>query len=82
MSGGVDREPLRDYFTRLIGGDREMLPADDASLVDEGILDSFGLSELTAFVQATYGVRVADEHISFDHLGTIAKIAAYVGSRR
>ena len=83
MSGGaVDREPLRAHFTALIGGRRELLPADEASLVDEGVLDSFGLAELVALVERAYGIKVPDADLSLATFESIDKIAAYVATRR
>lgn len=78
----VDREPLRAHFTALIGGDRALLPADDQSLVSEGILDSFGLAELVAVIEAEYGVRMPDEDISLRTLESIERIAAYIAAHR
>lgn len=80
--GGIDREPLRAHFARVIGGDRALLPADGVSLVDEGLLDSFGLAELVAVVEGAYGVRVPDEDISLSNFESIERIAAYVVARR
>jgi acyl carrier protein len=78
----VDREPLRAHFTALIGGRRELLPADDISLVDEGILDSFGLAELVTLVERAYGVKVPDKDLSLATFDSIDKISAYVAARR
>jgi len=78
----VDREPLRAHFTALIGGRRELLPTYDASLVDEGILDSFGLAELVTLVEQAYGVKVPDKDLSLATFDSIDKIAAYVAARR
>jgi len=78
----VDREPLRAHFTALIGGRRELLPTDDASLVDEGILDSFGLAELVTLVERSYGVKVPDKDLALATFDSIDKIAAYVAARR
>jgi len=82
VSGDVDREPLRAYFTAAIGGDRALLPADGESLVDEGILDSFGLAELMAFLETSYGVKVPDADLSLDTFASIDRIAAYVAAAR
>jgi len=82
VSASLDLEPLRDYLANLIGGDRKLLPSDEASLVEEGILDSFGLAELAAFLQSAYGCRVADQDLSFEHLGSVAQIARYIAQRR
>jgi hypothetical protein len=81
-AAAVDREPLRAHFTRAIGGDRALLPGDGVSLVDEGILDSFGLAELVAVIEAEYGVRVPDEDIALANFESIERIAAYVAARR
>lgn len=82
MSASFDLEPLRDYLANLIGGDRTLLPDDRASLVEEGILDSFGLADLAAFIERAYGCRVADQDLSFEHLGSVALIAKYIAQRR
>jgi acyl carrier protein len=78
----VDREPLRAHFTAVIGGRRDLLPADGVSLVDEGILDSFGLAELVSLVERVYGVKVPDADLSLATFDSIDKIAAYVTTRR
>lgn len=78
----VDREPLREHFARVIGGNRALLPPDGASLVDEGLLDSFGLAELVAVIEGAYGLRVPDEDIALARFESIERIAEYVAARR
>jgi acyl carrier protein len=67
---------------RKIGGARNLLPADDASLVDEGILDSFGLAELVAAIEARYGLRVPDQDLRLENFDSISKIGRYLEARR
>jgi acyl carrier protein len=81
-AAAVDREPIRAHFTAIIGGNRALLPPDDASLVEEGILDSFGLAELVALIESAYGVKVPDGDIALDSFESVDKIAAYVVARR
>ena len=78
----IDREPLRAHFTAKIGGDRALLPKDHESLVDEGILDSFGLADLGAALEEAYGIAIPDEDLSLANFETIEKIATYVAARR
>lgn len=78
----VDREPLRRHVVALLGGDRSQLPADEVSLVDEGILDSFGLAELVALIESAYGVKVPDAEMTLANFESIARIAAWVEARR
>ena len=73
-----DREPLRAFFTEKIGGDRSLLPSDGESLVDAGILDSFGLAELTALIEQAYGVKVKDQDVGLEKFSSIDRIAAYI----
>ena len=80
-AAAVDPEPLRAHFTGKIGGDRDLLPEDAADLVDEGILDSFGLAELVALIQASYGVEIPDSDIKLETFGSIEKIVAYVANK-
>jgi len=54
----------------------------DASLIDGGFVDSTGMLELIAFLEAEYGLRIADTETTPENLGTIGRIAAFVGSKR
>jgi len=76
------RESLRTYFTGKIGGDRSLLPKDGESLVEEGILDSFGLAELVALLEQDFGVKVPDSDIQLATFESIDRIADYVTARR
>jgi acyl carrier protein len=55
---------------------------DDASLLEEGIIDSMGVMELVAFVEQELGVPVRDDEITEDNFGTLRSIVDYVESRR
>lgn len=78
----IDREPLVRYLAEKIGGDRSLLPKAGESLVDEGVLDSFGLADLVAMLETTYGVKVPDKDLSLKTFESIDKIAAYLEARR
>jgi acyl carrier protein len=78
----LDREPILTYLAEKIGGDRGLLPKGNVSLVDEGILDSFGLADLVAFLEKSYGVKVPDKDLALANFDSIDKIAGYVEARR
>jgi acyl carrier protein len=78
----VDREPIRAYLARMIGGERDLLPPDHESLVDAGILDSFGLADLIGMIERQYGVKVPDKDASMRSFESVDKIADYVARRR
>jgi acyl carrier protein len=52
--------------------------AEDASLMDEGLMDSTGVLELILFVEETFAISVADDEILPENFDSIARIAAYV----
>ena len=56
--------------------------ADDVLLLQRGVIDSMGVVELIEFIQSEFGIKVPDEDITEDHLGSLGAIADYVTSRR
>lgn len=52
--------------------------ADDTSLLDQGIVDSTGVLEVTAFLEAQFGIKVEDAEIVPENVDTIANIVAFV----
>jgi acyl carrier protein len=55
---------------------------DDASLIDNGIVDSTGVLEVTAFLESTFGISVADAEIIPENMESIERLAAFVGRKR
>jgi acyl carrier protein len=55
-------------------GDRDRLLA-------KGIVDSMGVAEVLGFLEAEFGVTVADDDITEENLGTLSAIAHYVAAR-
>lgn len=51
---------------------------DDASLLDEGVIDSTGVLELVAFLEEEYEISVEDSELVPENLDSIAAIGAYV----
>jgi len=56
--------------------------AEDARLLDEGILDSMGAVELVTFLQERFGIAIPDDEITEENLGSVADIARFVGQKR
>ena len=51
---------------------------DDASLFEQGIVDSTGVLEVVSFLEHSFSIRVADEEMVPENLETIERIAAFV----
>jgi len=76
-------ERLREFVvcTYLLG-DVSRTPADDALLIEEGILDSIGVLEIIEFLEEEFGIEVEEAETVSANLGSIAGLARYVLSKR
>jgi acyl carrier protein len=52
--------------------------AQDASLLDAGVIDSTGVLELVCFLETTFGIEVGDDEMLPENLDSIRAIASYV----
>jgi acyl carrier protein len=52
--------------------------SDEESLLDHGIIDSTGVLEVVAFIEAEFGITVLDEEMLPENFDSIARITAYV----
>jgi acyl carrier protein len=57
------------------------LPSDGASLVDAGVLDSFGLLEFLTAVEQEFNIKIPDDDLVPANFDTIAKIRTYFNGR-
>jgi acyl carrier protein len=51
---------------------------DEASFLEEGIVDSTGVLELVMFVEETFGITVQDEELVPQNFDSVSQLAAYV----
>ena len=56
--------------------------ADDASLLDKGVIDSTGVLEVIAFIEDEFGIKVEDEEMLPDNLDSIDRIDAFVAKKK
>ena len=52
--------------------------AEDASFLEEGIVDSTGVLELVMFVEETFNITVEDPEIVPENFDSVGQLAAYV----
>ena len=50
-------------------------------LLGHGVMDSMGVLELIEFLQQTFGVTIAEDEITEQHLGSLEAIARLVGAK-
>ena len=83
MSGEAMEQQIKqqivDFITgNFLFGDTEKGINEEDSLLENGIIDSTGVLELIAFIEDTYGIKVADEEVVPDNLDTILDITSFV----
>lgn len=76
----LDSASLRDYLSDRAGVDAEV--TDDTPLFSSGLVDSFSLVEMIAFVEQQGGFRVDAWDVTLDHFDSIARILAYARTKR
>lgn len=70
-------EELLEFIMRNFMVERDEIIFDD-SLIDQGIIDSFGLVEINAFIQKEYSVFTTEDQLNRDNFGSLIKIANFV----
>jgi acyl carrier protein len=76
---GVRQFILERFIYEDDGADRLR---DETALLDEGILDSFGVHELIRHLEETYGFKVEDREATAGNLGSVGGIVAFVSAKR
>jgi acyl carrier protein len=73
---------IREYVISnfLFDDEAAMLP-DDASLLQNGVIDSTGVLDVVLFLEDTFGITVADEDVIPDNFDSVSRLAAYAGSK-
>ena len=54
---------------------------DDASFLDQGIIDSLGFMELVAFVEKEWGIQIEPEDLVPENFDSVNKLSRYINSR-
>ena len=73
------KKSIREYIlSNFLKGSELTTLVDDASFLEEGIIDSVGVLELVAFLETTFDFRVEDEEIVPDNLDSVEKLVVFV----
>lgn len=73
---------IRTYIAQnLLFSDNGFTYDDDASFLEEGIIDSIGVLELVLFVEETFGLTVPDQEITPDNFDSVRKLANFICSK-
>ena len=74
---------IRDYVLEnyLFTDDQSAL-ANDASFLDEGIIDSTGILEVIAFLEEEFEIVVEDDEMVPENLDSVNNLVAFVARKK
>lgn len=61
---------------------KDVSPANDESLFDSGILDSFALTDLVGALEKEFGISIPDSDLNPRKFESLDRISSYLESRR
>lgn len=74
---------IRDFIARnLLYAESGYPHADDASFLDEGVVDSVGVLELVNFVGEHFGLAISPTDITPEHFDSVSRLARFIRARR
>ena len=71
------RDKLLDFITSSFMVEREEIDL-DKSMIDEGIIDSFGLIEIAAFMEREFNMKVREDQMIRSNFGSVHKIVDFI----
>jgi len=82
ITNEIEADLKQFMVDNFLFGDASAAPARDQPLVQSGLVDSTGILEIVAFLEAKFGVHAADEDLAAENFATIAAIAKFVLAKR
>ena len=76
------KNSIKQHISENILFCEEFAVDDDASFLDNGIIDSLGFMELVAFVEKEYTIKVAPQDLVPENFDSVNKLSKYITSRR
>ena len=76
------KERVRRFITTNFYVADANLLVDQASLLDEGVVDSTGVLEVIGFLESEFEITIEDSEVTPENFDTIARIAAFVDRKK
>ncbi len=74
----VDQEIRIFIRENFLYGNEELVPGDDESFLQKGLIDSTGVLEVVGFIEEKFGIKVEDEELVPENLDSINRLKNYV----
>ena len=73
------RKKIRDFIEEsfLVGSDIDEI-GDSDSFMENEVIDSTGVLELTSFIETEYGITIKDDEITPDNLDSVDRLVSFV----
>ncbi|PAJ74755.1 hypothetical protein CJF42_08720 [Pseudoalteromonas sp. NBT06-2] len=81
MSSVMILEQILNFIVDTYMVEIDEIPLNE-SLIDEGIIDSFGLIELASFLEKAFLIQVNDDDLTRDNFSSINKMIALVDRKK
>ena len=82
MTSQVAEQVRRFILESYLFGDEQRMPADSASLMRSGVLDSTGVLELIEFLEDEFAISVEEYETVPANLDSVAGLVRYVTAKR
>ncbi len=81
----MDKSAATDALVQFICDnylvEKEEVPL-DKSLIDEAIIDSFGLIEIASFLENHFSIKIQDNDLIRENFGSIEKMIAFAAGKK
>jgi acyl carrier protein len=74
-------ERVVELLRQIADAQGVVLPSDKESLINSGVLDSFGLLEFLTAIEEEFNMKIPDDDLIPSKFDTIEKIRAYINGR-
>lgn len=71
------QEKLLSFITSSFMVERDEIDL-DKSMIDEGIIDSFGLIEIASFMEREFKMKISEEQMIRSNFGSVHKIVDFI----
>jgi acyl carrier protein len=76
-------EQIKEYIARnILFSENGYHYSDEASLLEEGIVDSVAIMELVAYIEESMQIQVKEDEITPDNFDSITRLANYVRRKK
>ena len=77
MQPNIEQDVRNFVIETFLLGKAHLL-RDDASFIDEGLIDSTGVLEIVSFIEEKYSIHVADDELIPENLDSVINLVRYV----